>query len=115
MPKNKKVESGSDSDSGPEDRNPAKKSKSEADGGSKKGGRSNSPKRNESGDPYWDLGMRKRVTVREFKGSTFVDIREYYEKDGKNLPGKKGISLKAGDWGLLKDLIEDIDDALRQH
>jgi hypothetical protein len=25
-----------------------------------------------------------------------------------------GIALKAGDWGLLKDLIEDIDDAVRQ-
>ncbi|MBD5071787.1 hypothetical protein GUF45_09120, partial [Xanthomonas citri pv. citri] len=65
------------------------------------------------GDPFWDLGSRKRVTVRTFKGSTYVDIREFYEKDGKMLPGKKGISLKSGDYGLLKDLMDDIDEAIR--
>lgn len=32
--------------------------------------------------------MRK-VTLSEFKGKTMVNIREYYEKDGKELPGKK--------------------------
>merc|ERR1712189_79223 len=32
------------------------------------------------------LKRNKRVTVREFKGKVYIDIREFYEKDGKVLP-----------------------------
>ena len=32
------------------------------------------------------------MVVSEFKGKLMVNIREYYEKDGKSLPGKK-VSL----------------------
>lgn len=35
------------------------------------------------GTKGWELGKRKRVTVSEFKGTKYVNIREYYEKDGK--------------------------------
>ena len=31
----------------------------------------------------------RRVTISEFKGNTMVNIREYYEANGKVLPGKK--------------------------
>lgn len=45
----------------------------------------------DNGDPYWDLSASgsRRVTVNNFKGKTMVNIREYYEKDGAKLPGKK--------------------------
>lgn len=41
------------------------------------------------GNTYWELSRTRRVTVTDFKGKTFVNVREYYEKDGKDLPGKK--------------------------
>jgi hypothetical protein len=38
------------------------------------------------------LSGKRRVQLSDFKGQTMVNIREYYEKDGKSLPGKK-VSL----------------------
>ena len=35
------------------------------------------------------ISRTRRVQVSQFKGSTMVGIREFYEKDGKMLPGKK--------------------------
>jgi len=31
----------------------------------------------------WDLGNRRRMTISKFKRKQYVDIREYFEKDGK--------------------------------
>eukprot|EP00903_Cladosiphon_okamuranus_P013943 g12969.t1 len=56
-----------------------------------------------------ELGKNKFVDVREFKGQVLVDIREYYEKDGEMRPGKKGISLTAGQWKALKDNMDGIE------
>jgi len=33
----------------------------------------------------------KFATVSDFKGKKYVNIREYYEKDGDLKPGKKGL------------------------
>lgn len=49
------------------------------------------PKVDMSGDNYWDLSKSRRVTVSNFRGKAMVNIREYYEKDGHELPGKKVI------------------------
>lgn len=35
-----------------------------------------------------NLASNRRVTVTSFKGSTNVDLREYYEKNGDLAPGK---------------------------
>lgn len=50
-------------------------------------------------------GMRKNDMPK-------VDIREFYEKDGETLPGKKGIMLKYEEWNILKKYIPEIDKAL---
>lgn len=44
------------------------------------------------GNEYWEISKMRRVTISEFKGKRMVNIREYYEKDGKDLPGKKVCS-----------------------
>ena len=42
-----------------------------------------------NGDRYWEISKMRRVTISSFRGKTLVNIREYYEKDGQELPGKK--------------------------
>jgi hypothetical protein len=61
------------------------------------------------GEQYVQLGQKKRVTVREFKGKILVDIREFYGKDEEEKPGKKGICLNQEQWACLKKSINTID------
>jgi hypothetical protein len=56
----------------------------------------------------WKLSDRKKVSVSQFKGNVYVDIREYYEKDGELLPGKKGIALKPAEFEALCHAIGEI-------
>ncbi|GLA58627.1 hypothetical protein AtubIFM55763_004012 [Aspergillus tubingensis] len=42
-----------------------------------------------NGDIYWEISKARRLTISSFRGKTLVSIREYYEKDGHELPGKK--------------------------
>ena len=71
-------------------------------------------KKNEEGEPYFELTDKRRVTVRRFKGKVLVDIREYWEPEpGKLAPGKKGISLNLDQWNKLKSMMEDIEAAVK--
>ena len=49
--------------------------------------------------------------VREFKGKTYIDIREYYvdKSTMETKPGKKGISLNCEQYQKLKSIISEID------
>ncbi|XP_020588042.1 RNA polymerase II transcriptional coactivator KIWI-like [Phalaenopsis equestris] len=62
-----------------------------------------------------ELSNRRRVTVRCWQGKPAVDIREFYEKEGKELPGRKGILLPLDQWEILRDHIADISKALMEH
>ncbi|KAJ5851921.1 uncharacterized protein N7529_011306 [Penicillium soppii] len=46
-------------------------------------------KTDSNGDRYWEISKMRRVTISSFRGKTQVNVREYYEKDGQELPGKK--------------------------
>jgi hypothetical protein len=55
----------------------------------------------------------RRVTVERFKGKVRVDIREYYlNESGEMAPGKRGLSLDAGQWRKLMSFAELIDEAV---
>lgn len=45
------------------------------------------------GQPFWEISGKRRLQLSEFKGTTMVGVREFYEKDGEALPGKKVSSL----------------------
>jgi|AntAceMinimDraft_12_1070368.scaffolds.fasta_scaffold196058_1 hypothetical protein len=55
-------------------------------------------------------GMRK-VTVGTYRGAVMVGIREFYDKDGKSLPGRKGISLGQEQWNVVCQNQEAIEKA----
>jgi hypothetical protein len=63
------------------------------------------PLENDNGETYFDLLDNRRVTISKWQGNVRIDLREYYEKDDKLLPGKKGLSLSLKQYELLKDLI----------
>lgn len=63
-------------------------------------------------EPEFPLDKNRLVRVRSFKGRAYVDIREYYMKDGDMLPGKKGISLSPEQWKKLLSQADGINEAL---
>jgi hypothetical protein len=54
------------------------------------------------------------VAIQEFKGKTLVGLREFYEKDGKTMPGKTGISLTLEQFGTLLAAVDGIKVALKE-
>ena len=77
---------------------------------------STSQQTDDSGDAFWELssGSTRRVTVNQFKGSWQVNIREYYNKDGAMLPGKKGISMPIDQWAALVQALPGIEKVLKE-
>ncbi|KAI3717612.1 hypothetical protein L1987_69340 [Smallanthus sonchifolius] len=59
-----------------------------------------------------EVSKNRRVSVRNWQGKVYVDIREFYVKDGKQMPGKKGISLNMDQWKELRAHVDEIDKAL---
>ncbi|XP_044727521.1 RNA polymerase II transcriptional coactivator [Chrysoperla carnea] len=106
MPKNKKADT-SDSDSGPDDRLPAKKSKP--------AGKSSAKESNSEEDLSWPIDKRRFVKLREFNRKWMVDIREYYDADGDLKPGKKGIALSIPQWQKLKEIVDEVDEAIKKN
>mmetsp|Transcript_11584 Transcript_11584/g.19747 ORF Transcript_11584/g.19747 Transcript_11584/m.19747 type:complete len:446 (-) Transcript_11584:67-1404(-) len=55
-----------------------------------------------------DLAKMRKVTVEKYKSTLQVGLREYYEKGGKTLPGKKGISLPEDQWRKIAELLPEV-------
>jgi Transcriptional Coactivator p15 (PC4) len=47
-----------------------------------------------NGETLFKLGGTKFATISTFKGKSLVNLREFYQKDGAWLPGKKVCSYK---------------------
>ncbi|POI20364.1 hypothetical protein CIB84_015889 [Bambusicola thoracicus] len=61
------------------------------------------------------IGKMRYVRVSCFKGKVLVDIREFYmDKEGDMKPGRKGIALSAEQWNQLKEIIPEIDAAVKK-
>ncbi|XP_031121809.1 RNA polymerase II transcriptional coactivator KIWI-like [Ipomoea triloba] len=60
----------------------------------------------------WEISKNRRVAVRNWQGKLVVDFREFYVKDGKEMPGKKGISLTMDQWKVLREHVEEIHKAV---
>ncbi|KAK9821484.1 hypothetical protein WJX74_001233 [Apatococcus lobatus] len=59
-----------------------------------------------------ELSTKRRASISVFKSKPMVNIREYYEKDGQQLPGKKGISLAAEQWQALAEGLSALQEGL---
>ena len=55
-----------------------------------------------------------KFKVHQFKGKTYVDLREFYvdKSTEETKPGKKGISLNVEEYQKLKEIIPEIDSNL---
>lgn len=62
-----------------------------------------------------DLSKNRRVSVRNWQGKAVVDIREFYVKDGKTMPGRKGISLSMDQWKILQQHVDVIDNEISEN
>ena len=58
------------------------------------------------GDPRRPL---PRSPFRFLSSLAPVSLREFYEKDGKELPGKKGLNLSVAEWETLVDKAGEVD------
>ena len=60
------------------------------------------------------IGGERYAVVKRFKGRVFVNLREYYAKEGssKLLAGKKGLNLTSDEWKQLAEQSANITAAL---
>ncbi|KAH7662996.1 ssDNA-binding transcriptional regulator domain-containing protein [Dioscorea alata] len=55
------------------------------------------------------LTKKRLITLQQYNGTTLVSIREYFTRDGRELPTSKGISLPIDQWEALKNAITAIE------
>ncbi|XP_023746407.2 RNA polymerase II transcriptional coactivator KELP [Lactuca sativa] len=53
-----------------------------------------------------------RVSVKRFKRTKLLSIREYYQKEGKVFPSGGGITLNPKEWSTIRPSFDDIQEAI---
>lgn len=71
-------------------------------------------KRDGDNNLYWEISKARRVVISDFKGKKMISVREYYEKDGQWLPGKKGISMTLEQYSAFVEVLPGIENELRR-
>ncbi|KAI1327343.1 ssDNA-binding transcriptional regulator [Xylariaceae sp. FL0255] len=62
--------------------------------------------KDDEGNSFWKITEARRVVIQDFKGKTFVNIREFYtDASGAMRPGKKGIMLTLEQYNALVKVI----------
>ncbi|KAG2493393.1 hypothetical protein HYH03_008521 [Edaphochlamys debaryana] len=58
------------------------------------------------------LSGSRRVSISNWNGTTYVQVREYYEQGGKQLPSNKGLGMNPFEWAALAAAAEGLSAAL---
>ncbi|KAK8711358.1 hypothetical protein V6N13_146642 [Hibiscus sabdariffa] len=58
------------------------------------------------------LADMTNVVVHEFRGRSYVSVREFYVKNGKELPSATGVTMSIETWSALKNSFTAIDEAI---
>ncbi|KAI0885665.1 PC4-domain-containing protein [Annulohypoxylon maeteangense] len=91
-----------------------KSSKKSTKKSNKKAKTSGDSGKDDEGNSFWSLGGTRRVTISDFKGKTYINIREYYtDASGSLKPGKKGIMISLEQYDKLVEAIPSINAELR--
>ncbi|XP_068776145.1 activated RNA polymerase II transcriptional coactivator p15-like isoform X1 [Struthio camelus] len=122
MPKAKEVAGTSSSESGPEEEGQKRKKEMPSKPEKRPKGEprpskvtAKPPGHDSEEEGMFQIGKMRYVRVSCFKGKVLVDIREFYvDKDGGTKPGRKGIALSAEQWNQLKEIIPEIDAAVKK-
>ena len=63
---------------------------------------------------FLQLNNKKKVEVKNFRGSVLIDLREYFYKENQWLPTKKGLSITKDIWDKFKAIIPHVDLAIKK-
>lgn len=56
----------------------------------------------------------KKLQIKKFKSTIYVDFREYFAKDTQLLPTKKGVTLTVEMWKKMITMIPEVDKIIDQ-
>ncbi|RWA03446.1 hypothetical protein EKO27_g11658 [Xylaria grammica] len=72
------------------------------------------PGKDDEGNSFWPLSPTRRIAIQNFKGKSYINIREYYsDASGELRPGKKGIMLTLEQYNALLKAVPQLNAELQ--